>query len=61
MNTSELRKQLFTPRMALYANLGLVFAGSVLGLLGLIDLVTGAMLVVIGFVGVAVVLLGSSG
>ena len=59
MDTSEYRKQLFTPRMALYANLGLVFAGSVLGLLGLVDIITGAILVVIGFVGIAVVLLGS--
>ncbi|WP_263019242.1 hypothetical protein [Natronobiforma cellulositropha] len=49
---------LSTPRTALYANLGLVITASVLALLELISVTAAALMVVLGFAGVAVSILG---
>ena len=54
MSLSSVTDRVFTPRVALIANIALVFAGSVLALLGMIDMVSGILIVVIGFVGIAV-------
>ncbi|MCU4926249.1 hypothetical protein OB905_09670 [Halobacteria archaeon AArc-dxtr1] len=56
---SSLSERVFTPRAALLANLGLVFAGSVLGLLNLVDTLVGVVIVLTGALGASVVLLES--
>lgn len=58
---ATVRDRLVSPRTALLANCGLVVTGSVLGLAGLVDLVTGAIVVAVGLVGIAVSLYGMRG
>ncbi|ELY52565.1 hypothetical protein [Natronolimnohabitans innermongolicus] len=58
MNESSVLDRVRSPRVALLANVALVMTGSVLALLAIVDIVTGALIVVIGFVGVLVSLLG---
>ncbi|MDJ1433916.1 hypothetical protein [Halostagnicola sp. A-GB9-2] len=57
-SASSMVGRILTPRVALFANVGLVVTGSVLGLLGLIDPVSGILIVVIGFLGVLASLSG---
>lgn len=53
--------RLLTPRIALLANAGLVIAGSVAGLLNVVDTVSAALIVLIGFLGIAIVVVGQRG
>ena len=57
---SDVLSQLFTPRTALYANLALVFTGSFLAMFGMIDVLSGAIIVAIGLAGTAISLVGRS-
>ncbi|AFZ73664.1 hypothetical protein [Natronobacterium gregoryi] len=47
-----------SPRVALLANVALVMTGSVLALVGYLDLVTGVVVVTVGLLGIAVSLVG---
>ncbi|WP_049896784.1 hypothetical protein [Natrialba chahannaoensis] len=58
LSPSALLDLIQSPRVALLANVALVLTGSVLALLSLIDLLTGILIVVIGFVGIYASLLG---
>ncbi|APX96906.1 hypothetical protein [Natronorubrum daqingense] len=58
MNDSSVLEWVRSPQVALLANVALVMTGSVLALLALVDIVTGIILVSIGFVGIAASLLG---
>ncbi|OIB55970.1 hypothetical protein [Natrialba sp. SSL1] len=58
LSPSALLDLIQSPRVALLANVALVLTGSVLALLSLIDLLTGVLIVVIGFVGIYASLLG---
>ena len=58
MDVRTAGKRLYTPRVALLANLGLVFTGSILALLGTIDYVSAAIMVLLGFTGVAITMIG---
>ncbi|GAB7019879.1 hypothetical protein [Halostagnicola bangensis] len=55
---SSIVGKILTPRVAVFANVGLVVTGSVLGLLRLIDSVSGILIVVIGFLGVLASIFG---
>ncbi|WP_255168462.1 hypothetical protein [Natrononativus amylolyticus] len=54
MSSTSVLDRLFTPRTALYVNLGLVVTGSLLALLGVVDTVSGVIMVLLGFAGIAV-------
>lgn len=58
MRTSSLVDRIRSPRAAMLANLALVMTGAVLALLSVVDVVTGAVIVGLGFAGVAVTLVG---
>ncbi|SEH16179.1 hypothetical protein SAMN04487967_2479 [Natronorubrum sediminis] len=58
MNDSSALEWVRSPQVALLANVALVMTGSVLALFALVDIVTGIILVSIGFVGIAASLLG---
>lgn len=58
MNDSSVLEWVRSPQVALLANVALVMTGSVLALFALVDIVTGIILVSIGFVGIVASLLG---
>ena len=58
MSAPSLADRIRSPRTAMIANLALVMTGSVLALLAVIDVITGMLLVTIGFAGVLVSLVG---
>ncbi|ELY47438.1 hypothetical protein [Natronorubrum sulfidifaciens] len=58
MSVSSVLQQLRSPRVAMGANLALVMTGSVLALFGVVDLLTGIVIVVLGFAGIVISLLG---
>ncbi|TYL36021.1 hypothetical protein CV102_24540 [Natronococcus pandeyae] len=58
MNTSSLTSRVDTSRIALLLNVALVFTGSVLALLGMLDLWSGVFVVCLGLVGIYVSLIG---
>ncbi|MDQ2051231.1 hypothetical protein RBH26_12155 [Natronolimnohabitans sp. A-GB9] len=58
MNVSSVVDWLRSPRAALLANVALVMTGSVLALLAIVDVITGLLIVTIGFGGIVVSLLG---
>ncbi|WP_440763883.1 hypothetical protein [Natronorubrum sp. DTA7] len=58
MSAPSLADRIRSPRTATIANLALVMTGSVLALLSVVDIVTGVLLVTIGFAGVLVSLVG---
>lgn len=58
MNTSSLTTGLDTARLAVFANVALVLAGSVLALVNVLDLWTGIVVVCAGLLGIYVSLLG---
>ena len=55
---TSLVDRLLTPKLALLANGALVIAGSVAGLFGILDTISGAVVVAIGFLGIGLVLYG---
>lgn len=58
MNTSSLTSRVDTSRIALLLNVALVFTGSVLALLGMLDLWSGVFVVCLGLIGIYVSLIG---
>ncbi|MXV63104.1 hypothetical protein GS429_13705 [Natronorubrum sp. JWXQ-INN-674] len=61
MSGSSFLEFLRSPRAAVLANLALVMTGSVLALLGVVDFLTGGIIVGLGFAGIVVTLLGQRG
>lgn len=61
MSTPSVTEWITSPRAALLANVALVMTGSILALLAIVDMITGMLIVVIGFVGILVSLLGRQG
>lgn len=53
--------RVLSPRVALMANIALVMAGSTAGLLGIVDTVSGVLVVLLGCVGIAITLAGKRG
>ncbi|ADD04557.1 uncharacterized protein Nmag_0973 [Natrialba magadii ATCC 43099] len=58
LSPSALLDRIQSPRAALLANVALVLTGSVLALLSMVDLLTGLLIVTIGFIGIYASLLG---
>ncbi|SIR57833.1 hypothetical protein [Natronorubrum thiooxidans] len=58
MSVSSVLQRLRSPRVAMLPNLALVMTGSVLALFGAVDLLTGVVIVGLGFAGIVVSLLG---
>ncbi|QFU81435.1 hypothetical protein [Natronorubrum aibiense] len=58
MHGSLVLERVRSPRIAMFANLALVMTGSVLALLGVLDVITAVVIVGIGFAGVVISRMG---